>query len=88
MENKQKIQKLLLAEQDDLQKVLALSIPDFEVGRELGNLIKGDSDLSDSQTFLNVKKHGTSVALSLKNAQASAKKALAAVDEALLRVGK
>ncbi|MDR0298788.1 MAG: hypothetical protein LBI13_01685 [Streptococcaceae bacterium] len=88
MENKQKLQKLLLAEQADLQKVVALQVPDFEAGQELGRLIKGDSDLSDSQTFLNIKNYGTRVALSLRDAKASAKKALEAVDEALVRVGK
>lgn len=88
MENKQKLKALLLAEQDDLQKVLSLTIPDFDAGRQLGNLIKGDEDFSDSQTLLNVKKYGTSVANYLKGAQTSAKHALRAVDDALFRMGK
>ncbi|CDG03746.1 hypothetical protein [Lactococcus lactis] len=88
MENKAKLQKLLLAEQEDLQKILDLVLPEFDAGRELGNLIKGDADLSDSQTFLNVKKHGTKAANSLKGAQTSAKFALQAVEDALIRVGK
>lgn len=56
MENKQKLQKLLLAEQDDLQKVLALPIPDFEVGRELGNLIKGGFGLVRFSDFFKCQK--------------------------------
>lgn len=88
MENKRKIQDLLLAEQADLQAVVSLVIPDFEAGKTLGNLIKNDPELSDSQTFLNVKKQGTSVSLALRQAQASAKKALVSVDEALVRLGK
>lgn len=88
MENKRKIQDLLLEEQVDLQAVASLVIPDFEAGKVLGNLIKNDLELSDSQTFLNVKKQGTSVALSLRQAQASAKKALASIDEAFIRLGK
>jgi hypothetical protein len=88
MENKRKIQDLLLAEQADLQTIVSLSIPDFEVGKALGNLIKNAPELSDSQIFLNVKKQGTSVALSLRQAQVLAKKALSSVNDALLRLGK
>ena len=88
MENKAKIQKLLLEQQEDLKKIIALEIPHFDAGRELGTLIKGDPDLSDSQTFLNVKKYGTNMANYLKSAKTSATKGLQAVEEALARVGK
>jgi hypothetical protein len=88
MENKQKLKKLLLAEQEDLQGIVNMVLPDFSAGRDLGNLIKNDADLSDSQCFLGVKRYGTNVANYLKSAQTSAKKALTAVEEALLRVEK
>jgi hypothetical protein len=88
MENKQKLQKLLIAQEEEFKKVLALSFPDFYMVREWKKCIKENPDLDDSQSLVTIMNYGESVSSSLKNAYTDAIKGWKAVQEALILVPK